>query len=455
MARTCLTIVLAAGEGTRMKSSKPKVLHEVGGLSLIGHVLKAAVAAGGERHAVVVGRDAEAVEAEARRHAGAVSVCLQAERLGTAHAVLAAADTIAGGYDDILILFGDTPMLRPESLLRLRRAREHGADVVVLGFRTDEPHGYGRLIEANGELLAIREHKDASEEELRIRFCNGGIMALSGEHALALLHAVGNNNAKGEYYLTDCVEIARERGLKVVAIEADERELHGVNDRYELARMEAVWQAERRKEMMRSGVTMLAPDTVHLCHDTQIGPDALIEPSVFFGPGVIVEGGAVIHGFSHLEGAHVAAGASVGPFARLRPGTWLAAGAKVGNFCEVKNASVEEGAKVNHLSYIGDARVGAKANIGAGTITCNYDGVNKHHTDIGAGAFIGSDSALVAPVRIGDHAYVASGSVITEDVPGDAMAVARGRQVNKPGYARAIRERNEAAKAAKVAEKKG
>ncbi|MCC0019648.1 MAG: bifunctional UDP-N-acetylglucosamine diphosphorylase/glucosamine-1-phosphate N-acetyltransferase GlmU [Nitratireductor sp.] len=442
MARTCLTIILAAGEGSRMKSATPKVLHELAGKSLVGHVIGSAIKAGGDTQAVVVGRDADLVEAEARRFSDDVVIVEQKERLGTGHAVLCARDVIARGFDDILVVTGDTPLLRPESLLRLRRAREHGADVVVLGFRTDEPFGYGRLIESDGELLAIREHRDCSDEELKIRFCNGGIIALNGDRALEILEAIGNDNAKNEYYLTDAVEIARSKRMKTSAIEADENELHGVNDRYDLARVEGIWQSNRRSELMRSGVTMQAPETVHLCHDTVIGTDTVLEPNIYFGPGVEIAEGVQIRAFCHLEGVRIAAGAQVGPFARLRPGTVLKEDAKVGNFCEVKNAAVEKGAKINHLSYIGDARVGAKANIGAGTITCNYDGANKWHTDIGAGAFIGTNSSLVAPVKIGDGAYVGSGSVIVSDVASDALAIARGRQVVMEGRGREIRERN-------------
>ena len=443
MARTCLTIILAAGEGTRMRSAIPKVLHEVAGLSLLGHVMRAAGAAGGNAQAVVVGREAERVDAEARRHAANVVIAEQKERLGTGHAVLAARAAIAEGYDDVLVLFGDTPLITAQSLQPLRAALAEGAAVAVMGFRTDAPDGYGRLIEEDGQLVAIREHKDASEAEREITFCNGGIMGLSGKEALDLLDAIGNDNAKGEYYLTDCVAIARERGFKVVATEADEEELIGINDRRELARVEALWQARKRLEMMAAGVSLQAPESVHFCFDTVIGADSRIEPDVWFGPGVSIGEHVHIRAFSHIEGAEIGDHAVIGPFARLRPGTRMAEKAKVGNFCEIKNASVEEGAKINHLSYIGDARVGAGANIGAGTITCNYDGLNKHFTDIGANAFIGTDSALVAPVTIGDGAYIASGSVITEDVPADAMAVARGRQVNKEGHARTIRTRNE------------
>ncbi len=449
MARTCLTIILAAGEGSRMKSADPKVLHKVAGLSLLGHVIKAAQTAGGDAEAVVVGREAERVEKEARAHSPEVSISLQTERLGTGHAVLSARETIARGFDDVLVLFGDSPLVKSATLLRLRRALELGSKVAVVGFRTDEPHGYGRLIEKSGELVAIREHKDASEDELKITFCNGGIMALAGDVALSLLDAIGNDNVKGEYYLTDVAEIARSKGHKVVAIEAEESELHGVNDRYELARIEHHWQIKRRETLMREGVTMHAPESVYLAYDTEIGVDAVIEPNVVFGVGVKVGAKAEIKAFSHLEGAIVAEGASIGPFARLRPGTRVMEGAKIGNFCETKNTLVEKGAKINHLSYIGDARVGAKANIGAGTITCNYDGINKHFTDIGEGAFVGTDSSLVAPVKIGAGAYIASGSVITEDVPDNAMAVARGRQVIKEGRASVIRERNQKIKDAK------
>ncbi len=446
MARTCLTIILAAGEGSRMRSTMPKVLHEVAGLSLLGHVMRAAQGPGGDHQVVVVGREAERVEAEARVNAPEVAIAHQLERLGTAHAVMAARDAIEQGFDDILVLFGDTPLIRPETLGKMRDALADGAAVAVLGFRTSEPDGYGRLILEDGELVAIREHKDASVEELKIDFCNGGIMALAGSSVLEIIGEIGNENAKGEYYLTDCVAIARARGLKVLALEAEAEEVHGVNDRSELARIEAVWQGRRRLEAMRSGVTMLAPDTVYFSYDTEVEADAVVEPQCFFGPGVHIAAGARVRAFSHLEGVEVGEDCIVGPYARLRPGTVLASEARVGNFCETKNAKIGEGAKINHLSYIGDATIGPHANIGAGTITCNYDGMNKHLTEIGADAFIGSNSALVAPVSIGDGAYVGSGSVITEAVPDNALAVARSRQAIKPGYAEEIRKRNAAEK---------
>lgn len=453
MNRTCLAVVLAAGDSTRMKSSMSKVLHPVGGRPMIAHVMASIAASGVSDVALVLGRDAEKVEKAASIDGLAVEGVLQTERLGTGHAVLMAKDAIARGYDEILVAYGDVPLITAAPLKAAREALAGGADVAVIGFHTKNPTGYGRLLVENGELIAIREEKDANEVERAVTWCNSGLMAIDGKKALDLLSRIGNQNAKAEYYLTDLVEIARSLGGKAVAVDAPESELTGCNNRAELAVIERLWQERRRHELMVSGVTMIAPETVFLSHDTVIGQDALIEPNVVFGPGVTVEGGAVIHAFSHLEGAHVAAGATVGPFARLRPGANLAEGSKVGNFCEVKKAEIGRGAKVNHLTYIGDAVVGAEANIGAGTITCNYDGVNKHETHIGARAFIGSNSSLVAPVKIGDGALIASGSVITEDVPADALALGRARQEMKPGRAAVFRERNLAIKAAKKAGK--
>lgn len=449
MNRTCLAVVLAAGDSTRMKSSMSKVLHPVGGRPMIAHVMASIAASGVSDVALVLGRDADKVEKAASIEGLAVAGVLQTERLGTGHAVLMAKEAIARGYDEILVAYGDVPLITAAPLKAAREALAGGADVAVIGFHTANPTGYGRLLVENGELVAIREEKDATEAERAVTWCNSGLMAIDGKKALDLLSRIGNQNAKGEYYLTDLVEIARSLGGKAVAVDAPESELTGCNNRAELAVIERLWQERRRHELMVSGVTMIAPETVFLSHDTVIGQDALIEPNVVFGPGVTVEGGAVIHAFSHLEGAHVAAGATVGPFARLRPGANLAQGSKVGNFCEVKKAEIGRGAKVNHLTYIGDAVVGAETNIGAGTITCNYDGVNKFETHIGAGAFIGSNSSLVAPVKIGDGALIASGSVITEDVPADALAFGRARQEMKPGRAAVIRERNLAIKAAK------
>jgi bifunctional UDP-N-acetylglucosamine pyrophosphorylase/glucosamine-1-phosphate N-acetyltransferase len=438
--RSCLAIVLAAGEGTRMRSSTPKVLHTIGNRTLIDHVLSTAKAAGGAALAVVVGPDHEVVAQEAQRVAPHVAVYRQRERLGTAHAVLAARAALAKAPDDILVMFGDTPLVRVETLQRLRAALAQGAAVAVLGFTPADPTGYGRLITDTSGLIAIREHKDASEAERRIGFCNGGLMALAGAQALAILDRIGNDNANREYYLTDAVAIARHMGLSAVAIETSEDDVRGINTKAQLAEAEAVLQQRLRMAAMDAGVTMVAPETIFLSSDTTFGKDVTVEPNVVFGPGVTIEDGAVIRSFSHLEGARVGKGARVGPFARLRPGAELGVDVHIGNFVEVKAASLEAGAKANHLAYIGDARVGAGANIGAGTITCNYDGFAKHRTDIGAGAFVGTNSSLVAPVKIGDGAYIGSGSVITKDVPADALGLERSQQTVKEGWAKRLRE---------------
>lgn len=449
MARTCLAVVLAAGESTRMKSSMSKVLHPVGNRPMISHVMAALEGAGVDAVALVVGRDAQAVEDTARKHAARLSVYEQTQRLGTGHAVLAARQAIAEGYDDVLVVFGDTPLITGAPLTAAREGLAAGHDVVVIGFQAANPHGYGRLITENGALLAIREEKDASSEERAITYCNGGLMAVRGGKALDLLERIGNGNAKGEYYLTDLVEIVVSLGGSAVAVEAPEQELMGCNTRAELAVIERIWQERRRHDVMLAGVSMIAPETVFLSYDTNFEQDVVIEPHVVFGPGVSVATGAVIHSFSHIEGATIGPKAEIGPYARLRPGAKLAAKSKVGNFCEVKKSEVGIGAKINHLSYIGDAFIGAGANIGAGTITCNYDGINKHITRIGDNAFVGSNSSLVAPVAIGASSLIASGSVITQDVPDNATAFARSRQENKPGHAEVVRARNAAFKAAK------
>jgi bifunctional UDP-N-acetylglucosamine pyrophosphorylase/glucosamine-1-phosphate N-acetyltransferase len=439
--RTCLGIVLAAGEGVRMRSATPKALHEVAGRAMLAHALAALRAAGASALAVVVGPDRDDVAAAARAFAPESEIFVQRERRGTAHATLAAGAAIARGFDDVLVVYADAPLLTSASLLSLRRALADGAGLAALGFEASDPAGYGRMIERDGALIAIREQKDASAAERAIRRCNAGPMAIAGAQALAMLEAVGSDNAQKEFYLTDLVEIAARRGLRAQVRLAPEEEAMGVNDRVQLAAAEAAMQRRLRSQAMLEGATLIAPETVFLSIDAAIGRDVTIEPHVVIGKGVKIDDGALIHAFSHLEGAHVAGGASIGPYARLRPGADIAAKAKVGNFVEIKAATIEAGAKVNHLSYIGDARVGAGANIGAGTITCNYDGFGKYRTDIGAGAFIGSNSALVAPIKIGDGAYVGSGSVVTEDVAADALAVARGRQANKPGWAKRFRER--------------
>ncbi len=444
---SCLAIVLAAGLGTRMRSTLPKVMHEIGGLPLVGHVLNSVVAAGADKVAVVVGPEMPKLEEHVLARVPHASCHVQVDRLGTAHAVKAAEAAYQDTSDHVLVLFGDTPLVTAETLHRLRERLSSGADVVVLGFEAANPFGYGRLLESDGELVAIREEKDASNDERSATLCNAGIMAFTGNALPELIAGIKNDNAKGEYYLTDAVEIARSKGMRVVSELADEKEVQGINNRAQLASCEAVFQQVQRETFMENGVTLQAPDTVYFSYDTEIGPDVVVEPNVVFGPGVHVDGGARIRAFSHLEQAHVSAEAIVGPYARLRPGAEIGEGAHVGNFVEIKNAQVEAGAKVNHLSYIGDARIGAKSNIGAGTITCNYDGYLKHHTDIGAGSFIGSDSVLVAPLKLGDGAFVAAGSVVTADVPENALAISRSQQVNKEGRATAMRKKLSAAKA--------
>jgi bifunctional UDP-N-acetylglucosamine pyrophosphorylase / glucosamine-1-phosphate N-acetyltransferase len=441
--RTCLAIVLAAGESSRMRSARPKVLHELAGRSMLAHVLSSLVEAGAARTVVVVGPNHDAVVAEAKTIVRDAEIEVQHERLGTAHAVLAARAAIARGYDDLLVVFADTPLVRPETFATMRKVLGGGQNAIAaLGFEASEPAGYGRFILKDGALKAIREDRDASAAERENKICNAGLMALDGRHALALLDAIGNANSKKEYYLTDAVALARSRGLAVSAAIAAEDEVLGVNDRAQLAAAELILQARLRATAMREGATLIDPSSVTLAFDTRLGRDVVVEPHVVFGPGVSVGEGSRIRSFSYLEGATIGQKVSVGPFARLRPGTRLAQDVHIGNFVEVKASDVGAGAKINHLSYIGDASIGARTNVGAGTITCNYDGFSKYRTEVGAHAFIGSNSALVAPVTIGDGAYVGSGSVITQDVAQDALALARACQIEKPGWARAFRERN-------------
>jgi bifunctional UDP-N-acetylglucosamine pyrophosphorylase/glucosamine-1-phosphate N-acetyltransferase len=437
--RTCLAIVLAAGEGTRMRSERQKVLHPVAGSSMLAHTLSTVRLAGGDAVAVVVGPAAEEVVLETKRVVSDAEIFVQEERRGTAHAVLAARRAMARGADDILIVFADTPLLRPDTLRAMRKALAQGASLAVLAFRAKDPSGYGRLILQDGQLVAIREELDANASERQIGLCNGGIMAFAGAQALAVLDAIDCQNRKSEFYLTDAVGLVRARGGKVVVVNAEEDEVRGVNTKMQLAETEAALQQRLRAAALEAGVTLVAPETVFLAVDTKLGRDVVIEPFVVFGPGVTVEDNAVIRSFSHIDHATIGKGASVGPYARLRPGARLEENVHIGNFVEVKEAVIEAGAKANHLSYIGDARVGAGANVGAGTITCNYDGFAKHRTEIGSEAFIGSNSALVAPVKIGDRAYVGSGSVITADVPADALALARGHQTVKEGWAQRLR----------------
>ncbi len=429
-----------------MKSGKPKVLHQVANRSMVGHVLATLAKAGASSVAAVIGPDRDDVAKEVQKGFPEARIFVQKDRLGTAHAVLSAREALALGADDVIIAFGDTPLVLAETFAKLRAPLAQGAGVVAMGFEAKDPTGYGRFITSGDELLAIREHKDASEAERRITLCNGGLMAIRGDLALTLLDQVRNDNAKGEYYLTDIVEIARSLGYRTAAVVVPEDEVHGVNDRAQLAAAERIIQERLRQEAMASGVTLVAPETVFFSHDTRLGQDVVVEPHVVFGPGVVVEEGAVVHSFSHLEGTRIASGAGVGPFARLRPGASIGPKAKVGNFVEIKNTELGAGAKVSHLTYLGDASIGAEVNIGAGTITCNYDGYGKYRTEIGEGAFIGSNSSLVAPITIGKGAFVGSGSVITDNIPENALALGRGRQIVKEGWALAFREKAQAAK---------
>jgi bifunctional UDP-N-acetylglucosamine pyrophosphorylase/glucosamine-1-phosphate N-acetyltransferase len=441
--RTSLTIVLAAGEGTRMRSSLPKVLHQVAGQSLVGHVLQAAPGGKDDALAVVVGPDHQAVVDEIKRLRPDATTVVQRERKGTAHAVLAAREAIAKGADDLVVAFGDTPLVTAETFTRLRAALADGAALAVLGFRAADPTGYGRLLVENGELVAIREQADASEAERKVTLCNAGMMAFDGRAALKILERIGNANAKSEYYLTDAVGIVRELGLRATVIETDEDEVRGINTKAQLAEAEAVLQTQLRRAAMDAGVTMMAPETVFLSKDTTFGRDVTIEPFVVIGPGVSIADGAVIHSFSHIVQAAIGKNVSLGPYARIRPGTSLGEGVRIGNFVETKAAVLETGVKVNHLSYVGDAHVGENANIGAGTIMCNYDGFDKHRTEVGPGAFVGSNSSLVAPVKVGAGSYIGSGSVITREVPENALVVERSEQVVREGWAERFRARKQ------------
>ncbi|MEY8841316.1 bifunctional UDP-N-acetylglucosamine diphosphorylase/glucosamine-1-phosphate N-acetyltransferase GlmU [Cribrihabitans sp. XS_ASV171] len=427
-------VILAAGKGTRMNSDLPKVLHPIAHLPMLAHAMRAGQALAPVRVVIVAGHGADAVTKVAREENEEAQVVLQEEQLGTAHAVAQARAALDGFAGDVVVLYGDTPFIGEETLERMIAARA-AHDLVILGFEAADPARYGRLVMQGDTLERIVEYKDATEAERAITFCNSGLMVCRADLLFDLIDAVGNDNASGEYYLTDVVGIARERGLSVTAVSCDEAETLGVNSRADLAAADAVFQARARTELLEIGVTLMAPETVHLAADTVIGRDTVIEPNVVFGPGVTVESGVTIRAFSHLEGCHVSRGAVVGPYARLRPGAELAEDTRIGNFVEIKQATIGEGAKVNHLSYIGDASVGAGTNIGAGTITCNYDGVMKHRTEIGERVFIGSDTMLIAPVRIGDDAMTATGTVVTKDVEPGALALARSPQENKPGYA--------------------
>ncbi|WP_151720090.1 bifunctional UDP-N-acetylglucosamine diphosphorylase/glucosamine-1-phosphate N-acetyltransferase GlmU [Gemmobacter serpentinus] len=427
-------VILAAGQGTRMNSDLPKVLHKVAGAPMLHHAMQAGASLSPGQVVVVAGHGAEAVSKAAMAYDEDCTVVVQEAQLGTAHAVAQAAPVLSDARGDCVVLYGDTPFIRPETLEAMLDARARHA-VVVLGFEARDPGRYGRLVTQGEALERIVEFKDATHEEREITLCNSGVICADTQTLFSLVAEVGNDNASGEYYLTDIVELARKRGLSAGVVTCPESETMGVNTRAQLAEAEAAFQARARAEALENGVTLTAPETVFFALDTHIGRDAIIGPNVYFGPGVTIESGAEIKAFCHLEGCHVSRGADVGPFARLRPGAELAEHVHVGNFVEIKNAILDEGVKVGHLTYLGDADIGEGTNIGAGTITCNYDGVNKHRTTIGKRVFIGSDTMLVAPVKVGDDAMTGSGSVITEDVPDEAVALGRARQVVKPGLA--------------------
>lgn len=439
-------IILAAGKGTRMQSDLPKVLHKVAGAPLLIHAMKSGAALEPDKTVIVAGHGGDAVEAVARDWSDDVDVVMQTEQLGTGHAVLQARDALDGFDGDAIVLYGDTPFIQPETLDAMLAARaDH--DVVVLGFEAADAGRYGRLVMTGNSLERIVEFKDASPAERDITLCNSGVICASSGLLFDLLADVTDDNAGGEFYLTDIIGIARHRGLFATVVNCDEAETMGINSRAELADAEAAFQTRARRAAMDNGVSLQAPDTVYFSHDTYIGADTIVEPNVVFAPCVTVENAAHIRAFSHLEGCHVSRDSVVGPYARLRPGAELAEGVKIGNFVEIKNAVLDAGAKVNHLSYIGDAHVGARSNIGAGTITCNYDGVFKHRTTIGEDVFVGSNTMLVAPVMLGDESMTATGTIVTRDVPDGDMAVGRARQENKTGFARRMFQKLKSKKA--------
>jgi bifunctional UDP-N-acetylglucosamine pyrophosphorylase / glucosamine-1-phosphate N-acetyltransferase len=435
-----LIVVLAAGKGVRMRSDVPKVLHAIAGRSMLGHVLAAAGGIGAAKIALVLAPGMAAVRAEAMKAAPGIEVFEQATQGGTAHAVLAARGALERHRGDVMVLYADTPLVEASTLQRLVGVLGGEAHIGLLGFEAADATGYGRvLLDDKGYVRAIREHRDATEEERRVGLCIGGGMAFRVPDLVGLLSRIGSHNAQGEFYLTDVVAVAAAEGLMTKPVACAEEEALGINSREQLAQAEAAFQRRARRRVMEEGATLVAPETVWLSYDTRIGRDVIIDPNVFFGPGVVVEDGARIMANCHMVETHVGKGARVGPFARFRPGADIGEGARVGNFVEVKNARLESGAKANHLAYIGDGRVGEGANIGAGTIFCNYDGYNKHFTDVGKNAFVGSNASLVAPVKIGDGAYIGSGSVISRNVEADALAIERSTQVQRPGWAARFR----------------
>lgn len=444
-----LSIILAAGEGTRMRSAMPKVLHPVGGLAMVGHVVRTARAAGASAISVVVGPGHDAVQTMVARLAPEATFSTQADRKGTAHAVRQSEAAYSAAQGHVIVLYADTPLVSEATLAGIAERLDAGADIVVVGFRPADTTGYGRLITEGGRLVAIREHKDATEAERAIGLCNSGIMGFRAETLRSVIDRIGNANAKGEFYLTDAVELANADGRRIEVVEADANEVIGVDDRRKLAQAETQFQELRRDDFMRAGVTLKDPNSVYFSWDTEIGRDVTIYPNVVFGPGVKIADGVEIRAFCDIEDVKIGEGATIGPFARIRGGAELGKDVHLGNFVEVKKSVLGDGVKAGHLSYLGDAEVGARTNIGAGTITSNYDGVNKSRTVIGEDVFIGSHTSLVAPVKVGDRAYTASGSTINKDVEPEAMAIARSRQENKAGYAPKLKARAQAIKNSK------
>ncbi len=445
MSKPCLAVILAAGKGTRMGGRLAKLLHPIGNLAMIDHVLGAAQAFA-DRIAVVIGPDQDDLAARVGRSAPGAEIAIQNERRGTAHALLQMRDCLRQAQGPVVVMYGDTPFVSQKSFMAMLAALREGADVAVLGFKARDPHGYGRLIMDNGQLCAIVEEASATAVQREIDFCNSGVIGFNGAYLPQLPDRIGNNNSREEYYITDAVALAHEDGMRVEAITGSEEEFLGINTPFELAQAEEIFQARKRRAMLDGGVIMTAPQTVFFSWDTTIEAGAVIDPYVVFGEGVSIGANVHIRAFSHLQGTHLDEGAQVGPFSRLRPHTHIGEGARVGNFVEVKNTRIAADAKANHLAYIGDTQIDKAANIGAGTITCNYDGIGKYQTIIGANAFVGSNSTLVAPVSIGAGAYIASGSVVTTSVERDALAIARARQVDKPGRASRLRARLKARK---------
>lgn len=441
-------IVLAAGKGTRMNSDLPKVLHPLAGVPMMAHAMRTGAAVGTQRTVIVAGHGADKVSAAAQAQNPDAKIVVQEEQRGTGHAVGCAKAALAGFQGDVIVLYGDTPFVTSNTLEAMLKARAEGHAVVVLGFESEDPSPYGRFVVGKTGLLdAIVESKEATDAQKKIRLCNSGVVCADAAQLFELVDKISDDNKAGEFYLTDIVALANQAGLTASFVTCPEAETLGINSRAELAAAETAFQARARLSAMENGVTLAAPESVYFAFDTMIGRDVVIGPNVVFGPGVTIESGANIHAFCHLEGCHISQGANVGPYARLRPGAEINDYARVGNFVEIKNALVGENAKINHLSYIGDAEIGEAANIGAGTITCNYDGVLKHQTTIGARAFIGSNTSIIAPVTIGADALTGSGSVITADVPDAALAIARAKQINKPGLALRLKNKLLAIKA--------